>query len=313
MADMLAVQKVKSKSQNVTIANLRQKHSIMTVDLIKTKERVEIENQKVRKIQLDCEELRKLEHIQEVEKQHLRDQIEFLEKVKAEYGKHVQKHKQFMDDSERQKRNIVTQIRAEERVVREKEVRDLTVQITKDLRTQIEKEIRTQFEQDMIAEQEQVYAIDAAAVTASVSPTQQIIAPQVPEVLNSPPKTDPSVAVTNVVVSPTVAATTALVVLTTPPPTINKRHGLGGFAGSGGFKNPKKDSETQTTVDEYGLWDKQDGWIFPISGTLIARDRWRKSINFASCPHCKGIDYTIKLLIIIFIFINSNYIHKLSN
>ena len=47
-------------------------------------------------------------------------------------------------------------------------------------------------------------------------------------------------------------------------------------------------SETQTQVDEYGVWDKQDGWVMPISGTAVARSRWRQGLHFAACPSCKG-------------------------
>jgi hypothetical protein len=54
------------------------------------------------------------------------------------------------------------------------------------------------------------------------------------------------------------------------------------------FKRPKVDNFTQTQVDEYGIWDKQDGWNLPISGTVIARQQWRRALTFASCPSCKG-------------------------
>lgn len=54
------------------------------------------------------------------------------------------------------------------------------------------------------------------------------------------------------------------------------------------FKRPKIDSSSQTEVDEMGVWDKQDGWSLPISGTLVARRRWREAIRFAKCPKCKG-------------------------
>lgn len=54
------------------------------------------------------------------------------------------------------------------------------------------------------------------------------------------------------------------------------------------FKRPKVDNSSQTQVDEYGIWDKQDGWNLPISGTIVARQQWRKALNFASCPSCKG-------------------------
>ena len=56
-----------------------------------------------------------------------------------------------------------------------------------------------------------------------------------------------------------------------------------------GFKRPMATQETQTEVDECGVWDKQDGWTLPICGTLIARQRWRKAIKFSQCPACHGI------------------------
>lgn len=54
------------------------------------------------------------------------------------------------------------------------------------------------------------------------------------------------------------------------------------------FKRPKVDSSIQTEVDESGIWDKQDGWTLPISGTIVARRRWREAIKFAKCPKCRG-------------------------
>jgi hypothetical protein len=41
-------------------------------------------------------------------------------------------------------------------------------------------------------------------------------------------------------------------------------------------------------VDEQGIWDKTDGWNMPISGTVVARQRWREAIKYAKCPNCKG-------------------------
>lgn len=55
------------------------------------------------------------------------------------------------------------------------------------------------------------------------------------------------------------------------------------------FKVPEVNKETQTHYDDFGVWDKQDGWVMlPISGTVVARNRWKKSIQYASCPSCKG-------------------------
>lgn len=56
------------------------------------------------------------------------------------------------------------------------------------------------------------------------------------------------------------------------------------------MKRPNKDSSCQTDVsEEDGLWDKQDGWILPISSHVLARKRWRQAINFATCPACRGV------------------------
>ncbi len=55
------------------------------------------------------------------------------------------------------------------------------------------------------------------------------------------------------------------------------------------FKRPKIGACTQTEVDEHGLWDRQDGWVLPISGTVIARRRWRDARAFVKCPSCRGI------------------------
>ena len=38
--------------------------------------------------------------------------------------------------------------------------------------------------------------------------------------------------------------------------------------------------DTQTEVDEFGVWDKQDGWVLPVTGTVVARARWKKSLKF---------------------------------
>lgn len=46
---------------------------------------------------------------------------------------------------------------------------------------------------------------------------------------------------------------------------------------------------TQTEVDDFGLWHKQDGWIFPITGTIVARNHWKRACRFAGCPSCKGV------------------------
>jgi hypothetical protein len=48
------------------------------------------------------------------------------------------------------------------------------------------------------------------------------------------------------------------------------------------------DGSTQTEVDEYGLWDKQDGWSMPLTHTRDIRRRWREGMRFAGCPSCRG-------------------------
>lgn len=59
------------------------------------------------------------------------------------------------------------------------------------------------------------------------------------------------------------------------------------------FKRPTAEMHTQTQVDEHGIWDKQDGWFLPVSGTRQARIRWRAALNFASCPQCRGAGHFI--------------------
>eukprot|EP01039_Chlorochromonas_danica_P003632 gene3632-3977_t len=54
------------------------------------------------------------------------------------------------------------------------------------------------------------------------------------------------------------------------------------------YRRPRAESATQTAATNEGLWDAQNGWVLPISTTALARSRWRKCINFARCPACKG-------------------------
>lgn len=54
---------------------------------------------------------------------------------------------------------------------------------------------------------------------------------------------------------------------------------------------PTADACQQTEVsEEDGLWDKQDGWMMPLSKTRAIRSLWRKSLQFASCPSCRGVN-----------------------
>lgn len=55
------------------------------------------------------------------------------------------------------------------------------------------------------------------------------------------------------------------------------------------FKRPSRDNETQTQVDEQGLWDVSDGWTLPVTKTALVRQKWRQAMKFASCPSCKGM------------------------
>jgi hypothetical protein len=59
----------------------------------------------------------------------------------------------------------------------------------------------------------------------------------------------------------------------------------------GSFKavNKKSESSTQTEYDDFGAWDRQSGWTLPISGTVKARNRWRRSLLYGSCPSCRGV------------------------
>jgi len=53
--------------------------------------------------------------------------------------------------------------------------------------------------------------------------------------------------------------------------------------------NKKVDGSSQTEYDDFGAWDRQSGWTLPISGTVKARNRWRKSLLYATCPSCRGL------------------------
>lgn len=53
--------------------------------------------------------------------------------------------------------------------------------------------------------------------------------------------------------------------------------------------NKKCDSSSQTEYDDFGAWDRQSGWTLPISGTAKARNRWRRSLLYGSCPSCRGV------------------------
>jgi cell division septum initiation protein DivIVA len=54
---------------------------------------------------------------------------------------------------------------------------------------------------------------------------------------------------------------------------------------------PTAEACQQTEVsEEDGLWDKQDGWTMPLSKTRAIRSLWRKSLQFASCPSCRGVN-----------------------
>lgn len=56
------------------------------------------------------------------------------------------------------------------------------------------------------------------------------------------------------------------------------------------FKYPSKTQSTQTEIDfeEEGLWDKQHGWILPISKNCLIRKKWRQVLNYSRCPSCHG-------------------------
>lgn len=61
--------------------------------------------------------------------------------------------------------------------------------------------------------------------------------------------------------------------------------------------NKKVDCSTQTEYDDFGAWDRQSGWTLPISGTVKARNRWRKSLLYATCPSCRGVGELQDLLL----------------
>jgi hypothetical protein len=55
------------------------------------------------------------------------------------------------------------------------------------------------------------------------------------------------------------------------------------------FKRPKKENSCQTEIDDDGFWDVRKGWTLPVTGTAVARNRWRDAFKFSTCPSCKGI------------------------
>ena len=42
-------------------------------------------------------------------------------------------------------------------------------------------------------------------------------------------------------------------------------------------------------MDDDGFWDVSKGWTLPVTGTLEARNRWRRAYKFATCKSCKGV------------------------
>jgi len=63
------------------------------------------------------------------------------------------------------------------------------------------------------------------------------------------------------------------------------------------IKRPSKDSATQTVlVSEHSpddnsdaFFDISEGWVLPVSTSVIARLRWRRAMNFAKCHFCRGV------------------------
>lgn len=64
---------------------------------------------------------------------------------------------------------------------------------------------------------------------------------------------------------------------------------LDSLAASVEMRRPLRDNFCQTQVTDVGLWDKQDGWVMPISQTARIRLLWRKAMRFAACPACRGV------------------------
>lgn len=58
---------------------------------------------------------------------------------------------------------------------------------------------------------------------------------------------------------------------------------------SSDLRRPLRDNSCQTNVTDNGLWDKQDGWVMPISQTARIRAMWRRGMKFAACPACRGV------------------------
>jgi hypothetical protein len=68
-----------------------------------------------------------------------------------------------------------------------------------------------------------------------------------------------------------------------------KARALDSLANSVQQRRPLRDNSCQTQVTETGLWDKQDGWIMPISQTARIRNLWRRGMKFAACRACRGV------------------------
>ena len=49
-----------------------------------------------------------------------------------------------------------------------------------------------------------------------------------------------------------------------------------------------------------GLWDVRKGWSLPVSGYIVARNRWRDAYKFASCKSCKGVGGYISKAVLLF-------------
>lgn len=63
------------------------------------------------------------------------------------------------------------------------------------------------------------------------------------------------------------------------------------------FKRPSKESSTQTCIaNDYSpddnsdaFFDISEGWVLPVSHSIVARHRWRAALEFVKCRFCRGV------------------------
>ena len=60
-------------------------------------------------------------------------------------------------------------------------------------------------------------------------------------------------------------------------------------------------------INDDGFWDVRKGWTLPVSGCIIARNRWREAFKFSTCKSCRGVGgYVAKAVLLYKELINKN-------